>query len=212
MNSIFRQGISAATLFQLVADLSWLFIAGILVIRFNEQLAIPLDTLIAPVLVFAVVMLLLNIAFGMYQRADNLMSSTYLVRMLLVPAIGFPLAYLIANALPTGRLLQDHLLMAVLVAVGGLLLIRHVIVLPLVANLVPHRILVLGTGPEARLVEASLAAANMPGSVRAGSLMTITKLRARLSNSSLGVPLGASILATALVSGCSGPTRPLVRR
>jgi sugar transferase (PEP-CTERM system associated) len=51
----------------------------------------------------------------------------------------------------------------VLVAVGGLLLIRHVIVLPLVANLVPHRILVLGTGPEARLVEASLSAANMPG-------------------------------------------------
>jgi len=155
VNNIFRQGISAATLFQLVADLSWLFIAGVLVIRFNEQLAIPLDRLIAPALLFAVVMLLLNIAFGMYQRADKLMSSTYLVRMLLVPAIGFPLAYLIANVLPTGRLLQDNLLMAVLVAVGGLLLIRHVIVLPLVANLVPHRILVLGTGPDGTCLRES---------------------------------------------------------
>jgi len=65
VNNIFRQGISAATLFQLVADLSWLFIAGVLVIRFNEQLAIPLGSLVAPALLFAVVMLLLNIAFGM---------------------------------------------------------------------------------------------------------------------------------------------------
>ena len=53
--------------------------------------------------------------------------------------------------------------MAVLVAIGGLLLVRHVLVLPLVANLLPHRVLVLGTGPEARLVEASLSAANLPG-------------------------------------------------
>ena len=93
MNSIFRQGVSAATIFQLVADLSWLFVAGIVVIRFNEHLAIPLQSVAAPALVFAVVIVLLNIAFGMYRRADKLTSSTYLVRLLLVPAIGVPLAY-----------------------------------------------------------------------------------------------------------------------
>ena len=161
--SIFRQGISAATLLQLVADLSWLFIAGVLVIRFNEQLTIPINSVAGPALVFAVVIVTLNIAFGMYRRADKLTSSTYLVRMFLVPAIGVPLAYLIVDVLPTGRLLQDNVGTAVLVAIGGLLLIRHVVVLPLVANLVPHRVLVLGTGPEARLVEASLSAANLPG-------------------------------------------------
>ena len=148
---------------QLVADMSWLFFAGILVIRFNEQLAVPLQSVVAPALVFATVIVLLNIAFGMYRRADKLTSSTYLVRMLLVPAIGVPLAYLIVSALPTGRLLQNNLGMAVLVAIGGLLLIRHLLVLPLMANLAPHRVLVLGTGPEARLVEASLSAANLPG-------------------------------------------------
>src|SRR5437016_7900399 len=161
--NIFRQGISAATLLQLVADLSWLFIAGVLVIRFNEQLTIPINSVAGPALVFAVVIVTLNIAFGMYRRADKLTSSTYLVRMFLVPAIGVPLAYLIVDVLPTGRLLQDNVGTAVLVAIGGLLLIRHVVVLPLVANLVPHRVLVLGTGPEARLVEASLSAANLPG-------------------------------------------------
>jgi len=163
VNSIFRQGISAAMLFQLLADLSWLFVAGVLVIRFNEQFTIPIDHVAAPALVFAVVIVVLNLAFGMYQRADKLTSSTYLVRMLLVPAIGVPLAYLIVNVLPTGKLLQDNVGTAVLVAIGGLLLLRHIVVLPLVANFVPHRVLVLGTGPEARLVEASLAAANLPG-------------------------------------------------
>jgi sugar transferase (PEP-CTERM system associated) len=163
MNSVFRQGVSAATILQLVADLSWLFIAGIVAIRFNEHLAIPLQSVVAPALVFAVVIVLLNVAFGMYRRADKLTSSPYLVRLLLVPAIGVPLAYLIVSALPTGRLLQNNLGMAVLVAIGGLLLIRHLLVLPLVSNLAPHRVLVLGTGPEARLVEASLSAANLPG-------------------------------------------------
>ena len=135
MNSVFRQGVPAATILQLVADLSWLFVAGIVVIRFNEQLGVPLQSVVAPALVFARVIVLLNIAFGMYRRADKLTSSTYLVRMLLVPAIGVPLAYLIVSALPTGRLLQNNLGMAVLVAIGGLLLIRHLLVLPLVANL-----------------------------------------------------------------------------
>src|SRR5947209_10766861 len=117
MNSIFRQGVSAATLFQLVADLSWLFLAGVLVIRFNEQLAIPIKSVAAPALVFAVIIVVLNLAFGMYQRADKLTSSTYLVRILLVPAIGVPLAYVIAEIMPSGKLLQDNVGTAVLVAI-----------------------------------------------------------------------------------------------
>jgi asparagine N-glycosylation enzyme membrane subunit Stt3 len=71
VNSIFRQGVSAATLFQLLADLSWLFVAGVLVIRFNEQFTIPIDHIAAPALVFAVVIVVLNLAFGMYQRAES---------------------------------------------------------------------------------------------------------------------------------------------
>jgi len=163
MQNNFRQGITFATLLQLLADLSWLFLASVIAIRLNDQLAVPMYSVAAPAFVFAIVIVLLNIAFGMYRRADKLTSSTYIVRMLLVPAIGVPLAYLIVSALPTGRLLQDSLALAVLVAIGGLMLIRHLLVLPLVANFAPHRVLVLGTGPEARLVEASMSAANLPG-------------------------------------------------
>ena len=163
MHGIFRQGISAATLFQLLADLSWLFVAGVLAIRLGGRLAVPVNSVIAPALVFAVVIVLLNVAFGMYRRADKLTSSTYLVRVFLVPMIGVPLAYLIVSVLPTGRVLQENLAMTVLVAIGGLMLIRHLLVLPIVANMAPYRMLVLGTGPEARLIEASISAANLPG-------------------------------------------------
>jgi sugar transferase (PEP-CTERM system associated) len=52
---------------------------------------------------------------------------------------------------------------AIALALIGLLLVRHAVVLPLVAVLLPHRVLVLGTGPEARLVEASLTSANPLG-------------------------------------------------
>ena len=40
---------------------------------------------------------------------------------------------------------------------------RHAIVSPIVRRLLPRRVLVLGTGPEARVVEASLATADPPG-------------------------------------------------
>ena len=100
----------------------------------------------------------------MYRRADKLTSSTYLVRMLLVPAIGVPLAYLIVDALahrPPAAGAPRH---------GGAR--RHRRAAAAAPRLscflwsrtgYPHRILVLGTGPEARLVEASLSAANLPG-------------------------------------------------
>src|SRR5262249_29204323 len=53
-------------------------------------------------------------------------------------------------------------------ALGGLLLLRHALVLPLVKAFAEHRVLVLGTGPEARLVEASLASERLMGISLAG--------------------------------------------
>jgi len=42
-------------------------------------------------------------------------------------------------------------------------IVRHAVVGPLVTTLLPHRVLVLGTGAEARVVEASLNDADTPG-------------------------------------------------
>ena len=157
-----RQNFSPATLAQLAVELVWLFAAGVAVLHVATQLGNP-TAVVVPALVFALLILSLNGAFGVYRRGERVTTSGYVLRLLLAPAIGVPLAYVVANVLPGGREFQEHLGLVVLFGIGGLLLVRHVLVLPLVTTMLPHRVLVLGTGPEARLVEASLASAHPPG-------------------------------------------------
>ena len=108
--------------------------------------------------VFAATIICLNGAFGLYRRSQTLSTGAYIVRVILAPAVGIPLAFLGAQLLPGPVAADDKWLLAITLALIGLLLVRHAVVLPLVGTLLPHRILVLGTGPEARLVEASLTA------------------------------------------------------
>jgi sugar transferase (PEP-CTERM system associated) len=139
-----------------------LFGVAILAFHLQEHLPPPLHALVVPGLVFALLIILLNITFGLYRRPEKITSSSYLTRVLLAPAIGVPLASLVAEFLPGAHPLQDNLVLLIGLTFVGLLVVRHAVVLPLLAAFVPHRVLVLGTGPEARLVEASLASADMP--------------------------------------------------
>jgi sugar transferase (PEP-CTERM system associated) len=54
------------------------------------------------------------------------------------------------------------------IALCGLIVVRQIMVSPLARTFLPHRVLVLGTGPEAQTVETSLAVANPPGLELAG--------------------------------------------
>jgi sugar transferase (PEP-CTERM system associated) len=158
-----RQNFSAATLAQLAVELLWLFAAGAAVLHLDSQLGWPARSVVVPALVFATIILVLNGAFGIYRRGEKVTSRGYLVRLLVAPSIGVTLAYVVANVLPGGREFQEHVDLVVLFGIGGLLLLRHALLVPLVTAVFPHRVLVLGTGPEARLVEASLAATHSPG-------------------------------------------------
>jgi sugar transferase (PEP-CTERM system associated) len=143
---------------QLGAELCWLFAAVLLTLRFAaDSVSIPTPGAYSLALVFALLIVSLNGAFGLYRGFRNLSIGAYFLCVVLAPAIGVPLAYLIAEALPGGESFREHVGVVGLSALGGLLLVRHTIVLPLVRTVVPHRVLVLGTGPEAQLVEASLA-------------------------------------------------------
>jgi sugar transferase (PEP-CTERM system associated) len=111
---------------------------------------------------FALVMVALNGVFGLYRRGTPLSREAYALRVLLALLIAIPVSYFGAQWLPGGAVFQENLGLALLLAVVGLLLLRHVMVLPLVGIMRPHRVLVLGTGPEAQMVEASVASANSP--------------------------------------------------
>jgi sugar transferase (PEP-CTERM system associated) len=163
-----RQTLSRATLFQLAAELAWVFAAIIVVFRLGGKPAATHFDAAILALFSAVVMISLNGAFGLYHRSRELTTTGYALRVFLAPAIGIPLAFLGVQVLPGADTLQDQWALAVLVAVLGLLLVRHAVVLPLAATLVPHRVLVLGAGPEARLVEASLAASRPLGMMLVG--------------------------------------------
>ena len=153
---------------QLLVELSWLVAAGLLAIHYGVRLGEPLSAALPSALVLAILLIALNGAFGIYGRHERLSSSGYALRVLLAALIGVPLAYAIDGVLPVGGGLQDNVLTVGALAFGGLLVVRHVLILPFVGALLPHRVLVLGTGTEARLVESSLAAAKPSGLLLVG--------------------------------------------
>ena len=163
MFNALRTNVSPATLFQLAAEWSWLFAVVLLVLSLEGKSSVGEADVALLAFIFAATMIGLNGAFGLYRRSQALSASAYLLRVVLAPAIGIPLAFFVAHLLPGVEPLPNKWLTAVVLALLGLLLVRHAIVLPLVAALLPHRVLVLGTGPEARLVEASLTSTNPLG-------------------------------------------------
>jgi sugar transferase (PEP-CTERM system associated) len=146
-----------------------------LVLRF-DGVVMPRDQEFVLALIFATSITCLNGVFGLYRRAQDLSAGSYFLRVILAPAIGIPLAYLLAQLVPLGVPVYDNWPLAILLALAGLLLIRHVVLLPLVGSLLPHRVLVIGTGPEARLVEVSLGSAN-PLGVRLVGFFPLEKVR-----------------------------------
>jgi sugar transferase (PEP-CTERM system associated) len=163
MFSALRQHFSPGMIAQLAAEALWLFVVGMLVMRVASHLPLPMRDVALPALLFAMAILSLNSAFGIYRRAESVTTSSYLLRLTLAPAIGVPLAYVAATVVPGGWAFQQHVGLVVLFGIGGLLLLRHALLLPFISLALPHRVLVLGTGPEARLVEASLSASLPPG-------------------------------------------------
>jgi sugar transferase (PEP-CTERM system associated) len=166
--NVFRHSAAAALALQLGVEACCLFGVAVLAFHLQDHLPLTLHALAMPALVFVLLIILLNVTFGLYRRPEKLTSSSYLTRVLLAPAIGVPLASVLVEFVPGGRPLQENLPLLIGLSCVGLLFVRHALVLPLVAVFVPHRVLVLGTGPEARLVEASLAAADMPNMTLVG--------------------------------------------
>jgi hypothetical protein len=118
---------------------------------------------LGPAIVFALIMVSLNFMFGLYRRPDRLSLSTYVVR--LVPRDGNRCAYRVPVGGPVAwRHPFQHIFGDILVlAFVGLVAVHRIVVSPLLLTRFHHNVLVMGTGPEARGVEASLASNAAPG-------------------------------------------------
>jgi sugar transferase (PEP-CTERM system associated) len=182
--------ISGATLFQLGVELSWLFAAILLFAHIDGPNGSSDVVLVA--FLFALIIVCLNGAFGLYRRTQALTTSGYFVRVVLAPAIGIPLAFVVAQFLPGMQASEERWLIATVLALLGLLLVRHAVVLPLATRFLPHRVLVLGTGPEARLVEASLATTK-PLGIRLLGFYALDKIEDKVVPASRVVADGRSL-------------------
>ena len=169
LSSLLRQHGGGATLLQLGLELGWLVAAVVLAVGYHSgHSAPPLLEVVAPALVFALLMVGLNAAFGLYRRDRRVPFGEYVLRVSAALAIGLPIAYVASLVLPGGVVFQRAFVPAILIALGGMIAVRQFMVSPLARMLSPYRVLVLGTGAEAQAVETSLAVANPPGLELAG--------------------------------------------
>ncbi len=158
MHRLVRERIPGAGLFQVVVELGWLSAAIILAgILSNPQWMPSWKTFLSG-LSFAILLLCFNSAFGFYRRSQRVALRDYLMQAGLLLGVEFPIAYLGAKILLSGNPFHQGLGFAVFYALCCLTLLRVIVAWPVARALVPRRVLVLGTGPEARSVEASIAA------------------------------------------------------
>ena len=170
MNSLLRPHDGGGVAFlQLWLELGWLVAAVVLAVRYHSALSsLSSLSVVASALVFALLMVGLNAAFGIYRRDRRLNFGEYAVRQSAALVVGLPAAYGLSHMLPGGTAFQQAFGSLVLIALGGLLAVRQIAVSAAARRFLPYRVLVLGTGPEALAVETSLEVTNPSGLELAG--------------------------------------------
>ncbi|HZI83631.1 MAG TPA: hypothetical protein VFF44_06935, partial [Casimicrobiaceae bacterium] len=155
-------GSGGVAFLQFWLELGWLVAAVVLAVRYRSTLS--LFSVVMPALGFALLMVGLNAAFGLYRRDRRLGFGEYAVRQSAALVIVLPAAYVLSHMVPGGSTFQESFGPVVLIALAGLVAVRQVAVSPAARRLfLPYRVLVLGTGPEALAVETSLEMTNPQG-------------------------------------------------
>ncbi len=163
MVTLFRHHVSVATLVQLAVEALLFFVAVLAAVRFSrEGLLLAPESLLAPAAAFAVVMVCVNAALGLYRRDARLELPALAARAVVAVGMGFAVAYTIFVFFPQAGVLQETLWVAAVYAFAGALIARRALATPLVGALFPHRVLVVGVGPEAAAIEQSIVDLNQP--------------------------------------------------
>jgi sugar transferase (PEP-CTERM system associated) len=160
--SSLRRQVSAATLVQLCADLAWLGVAVGIALYVERRTTPVLGNVVVPVLFFALLLVSINGALGAYRHDRKLSILVHAGWLLAAFVVAIPVVYVVSLAIPEGEEFRDIVGIAGLAAFGGLIVLRHAVVGPLLDRYANHHILVLGTGPDAHSVEASLASGEAP--------------------------------------------------
>jgi lipopolysaccharide/colanic/teichoic acid biosynthesis glycosyltransferase len=162
MYKLVRENVPGALVFQAVVELGWLFAAVIVAGKLGNTQWTPSANTVADIFLFALLIASGNLMFGFYRRAHRMSVREYVAREFLMLCVEFPIAYLLSKAMFGSTSLHGGHAYAVLYALITLMVVRQVIALPFARSIVPKRVLVLGTGPEAQALDASIAEVDLP--------------------------------------------------
>ena len=159
MVRLFSHYVPSVTLMRLIAEAIVLLIAGFGAAWISAPGSIEtLLPALLPASVFASLMTVLMSALGLYQREQPRNLSELVGRVLFAFLLGLPVAYMVFRLMPQGSMAMPALDLSLCLGFGGILLLRAAsFVQADGAGMFTRRILVVGTGPEAASVWASVS-------------------------------------------------------
>lgn len=163
MVRVFRHHVAVGTLVQLSVDNA--MFSGALLLAAFVQLAPygqPASQVLGAAIAYGILMSGVNAAFGLYRRAENATFSTLVGRSLLAVIAGAPVAYAMFTVLPGAQAAQAVFGYTLLYAICGQILVRRATISVRSTGIGARRVLIVGTGAEARNVQASLQSMSSP--------------------------------------------------
>jgi FlaA1/EpsC-like NDP-sugar epimerase len=127
MVRLFSHWFPSSTVLQVAVDAILLFIAFVLAAVWLNQGSVPgLRPLVPSAALFAVAMVAVNSALGLYQRDATRTIMHGLARMFVALATALPIAYVMLSVLPVEEPPHDAVKLTALVALGAFVVIRGV--------------------------------------------------------------------------------------
>lgn len=154
---LFNHRVPAAVLLQVMLEAVLFSLAITLAAQFNSSSLLDNPSIVLlPALMFASLMVLISLGLGLYRPDVSVNAIRFIASRAFALVIGLPIAYVAFYLVPHSNLFQDALANSLLLAISGLVLVRGFVFSSIRADLFTHRILIVGTGPEACAVESAL--------------------------------------------------------
>jgi FlaA1/EpsC-like NDP-sugar epimerase len=152
---LFNHRVPAAVLLQVLLEAALFSLAIVTAAQLNGS-SLSVNPSILPALMFASLMVLINLGLGLYRQDLSVNPIKYIASKALALIIGLPIAYAAFYLVPFSNLFQDALASSLLLAIAGLVLVRGFVSSSILADFFAHRILVVGTGADAFAVQTAL--------------------------------------------------------
>ncbi len=158
MLKVFSHYFPSHTLQQILLDALLLFVAVVIAVTLQLHVS-PIDwaVLLPSALGFAVAMVALNSAMGLYRPATEDTQRSAVARVLLSVVVSLPVAYGIFHLLPWSVFSSAAMQASVLLLLGVVLSMRALVNRRQSSALFAPRILIIGTGPDAVSVQRALS-------------------------------------------------------